>query len=262
MGNMCGAEKDEGRDRVIEKRGSISTIQHPAAARGIRASPTAAQSSVPVVPTSSAPSSRPVTQPNSHGGTNPPTPPHAQGLPLTDPLPTIPTIKSPYNGRAISAHKDPYSADSPTTEDAPIALDIRVDSGGDAAESFWHRVANREDNKRTYRQVEKAGARNGRLGQTIKATMRATLGGGDIMVSVQLPPGEDQNEWIAVNSQHQQHHHTPLMQNCTFAHQASESSAVALTLGTDRTVVFSSPLFRVRSHSFLQRRFFDLGHLQ
>jgi len=33
------------------------------------------------------------------------------------------------------------------------------------------------------------------------ATMRATLGGGELQKTVQLPPGEDKNEWIAVNSE-------------------------------------------------------------
>jgi len=40
------------------------------------------------------------------------------------------------------------------------------------------------------------------LQRTIKATMKATLGGGELKHTVKLPPGEDQNEWIAVNTVH------------------------------------------------------------
>lgn len=36
--------------------------------------------------------------------------------------------------------------------------------------------------------------------KTVHATMRATLGGGDLMNAVKCPPGEDLNEWIAVNT--------------------------------------------------------------
>ena len=38
------------------------------------------------------------------------------------------------------------------------------------------------------------------LQNTIKATMKATLGGGELKNTVKLPDGEDENEWIAVNS--------------------------------------------------------------
>ena len=38
--------------------------------------------------------------------------------------------------------------------------------------------------------------------KTINATMKATLGGGELKQAVKLPPGEDLNEWIAVNSEH------------------------------------------------------------
>ena len=36
--------------------------------------------------------------------------------------------------------------------------------------------------------------------KTVHATMRATLGGGDLENAVKCPPGEDLNEWIAVNT--------------------------------------------------------------
>ena len=40
----------------------------------------------------------------------------------------------------------------------------------------------------------------GRIMRTVHATMKATLGGGDLEKAVRCPPGEDKNEWIAVNT--------------------------------------------------------------
>jgi len=38
--------------------------------------------------------------------------------------------------------------------------------------------------------------------KTIQATMKATLGGGELRQAVKLPDGEELNEWIAVNTVH------------------------------------------------------------
>jgi hypothetical protein len=58
--------------------------------------------------------------------------------------------------------------------------------------------------KKTFKQVKQfgnAGTKRGNLNNTVKASMKATLGGfGDLKKSVQLPDGEDLNEWLAVNS--------------------------------------------------------------
>ena len=45
-----------------------------------------------------------------------------------------------------------------------------------------------------------AGSKASALHQTMQATMKATLGGGELQNTVKLPPGEDLNEWIAVNT--------------------------------------------------------------
>ena len=39
-----------------------------------------------------------------------------------------------------------------------------------------------------------------RQGLTLKRHIEATLGSGNIREAVQLPPGEDLNEWLAVNT--------------------------------------------------------------
>jgi len=83
-------------------------------------------------------------------------------------------------------------------------VDANAHSGGDAAYSFWQHISNPQRD-RTFRPSPQAMSGRGgnqRLGQTIKATMRATLGGGDIQDTVKLPDGEDLNEWIAVNTLH------------------------------------------------------------
>ena len=45
------------------------------------------------------------------------------------------------------------------------------------------------------------GTARGRLHNTMKVTMKATLGGvGDMREAVKCPPSEDINEWLACNS--------------------------------------------------------------
>jgi len=67
---------------------------------------------------------------------------------------------------------------------------------GDESYSFW-------DRNKTFKPEKKLkGQKQQKLQRTIKATMKATLGGGDLRKTVQLPEGEDLNEWIAVNTVH------------------------------------------------------------
>jgi len=69
-------------------------------------------------------------------------------------------------------------------------------SSGDESLSFWER-------NKTFKPEKKVkGGKKEKLHNTIKATMKATLGGGDLRKTVQLPEGEDLNEWIAVNTVH------------------------------------------------------------
>jgi len=66
---------------------------------------------------------------------------------------------------------------------------------GDSYSYFW------KDNK-TIRPQKTLQGKQGKLHNTIKATMKATLGGGELKKTVQLPEGEDLREWIAVNTVH------------------------------------------------------------
>ena len=137
------------------------------------------------------------------------------------PLPTIPTLISPLNNRVLpstppserdekeAAGSDEVSRavgadDTKGGENIAVAVDANAHSGGDVAYSFWQQIANpqRDRTFRPSQQPMSGRGGNQRLGQTIKATMRATLGGGDIQDTVKLPDGEDLNEWIAVNTLH------------------------------------------------------------
>jgi MOB kinase activator 1 len=51
-------------------------------------------------------------------------------------------------------------------------------------------------------QPKRSAKKGEKLHNTIKATMKATLGGGELRKTVKLPDGEDKNEWIAVNTVH------------------------------------------------------------
>jgi MOB kinase activator 1 len=77
--------------------------------------------------------------------------------------------------------------------------DVKDDGKEENAEeaySYWDRGKTFKPNKKL------ANSKQQRLHKTIKATMKATLGGGELRKTVQLPDGEDLNEWIAVNSVH------------------------------------------------------------
>jgi len=69
-------------------------------------------------------------------------------------------------------------------------------SNGDEALSYW-------DRNKTFKPQRQlpAGSKASHLQHTMQATMKATLGGGELQNTVKLPEGEDLNEWIAVNSQ-------------------------------------------------------------
>jgi len=74
--------------------------------------------------------------------------------------------------------------------------DDTPNTDSDEAYSFW-------DRNKTYKPERKlANNKQQGLQKTMKATMKATLGGGELKKAVQLPEGEDMNEWIAVNTVH------------------------------------------------------------
>jgi len=75
--------------------------------------------------------------------------------------------------------------------------DAAAQSNGDEALSYW-------DRNKTFKPERKlpAGSKQSHLQHTMQATMKATLGGGELQNTVKLPEGEDLNEWIAVNTVH------------------------------------------------------------
>jgi len=65
--------------------------------------------------------------------------------------------------------------------------------------SFW---SDRGNTFKPAKKLPKGSKQDKLLTKSIKATMKATLGGGELKKTVQLPEGEDLNEWIAVNTVH------------------------------------------------------------
>jgi len=55
-------------------------------------------------------------------------------------------------------------------------------------------------NQRTRNQFRPRNANKGTTGYQLRQYAEATLGGGSLRKTVKLPEGEDENEWLAVNS--------------------------------------------------------------
>jgi len=96
-------------------------------------------------------------------------------------------------------------------------------SKGEEAYSFW-------DRNRTFKPQKQVGSKKGqKLQATMKATMKATLGGGELRKTVALPPGEDLNEWIAVNTVH--FYNAANMIYSTIAEFCTEESCKTMSAG-------------------------------
>jgi len=123
--------------------------------------------------------------------------------PAQKPAPANPSSVDKPAGETKAGGDGGDDAPEAVTTDA-VAVDFKVEkgtaetSGGEESYSFWER-------NKTVKPVHAApvkGDKQQKLHNTIKATMKATLGGGDLRKTVQLPEGEDLNEWIAVNTVH------------------------------------------------------------
>ena len=58
-----------------------------------------------------------------------------------------------------------------------------------------------DSNQRTRNQFRPRNATKGTSSYQLRQYAEATLGGGSLRKIVKLPEGEDENEWLAVNSQ-------------------------------------------------------------
>jgi len=84
-------------------------------------------------------------------------------------------------------------------DDAPEVKDDNQDKP-DEAYNYWEKT--KKPPGKTTLQRKQLNAKQNQLHNTIKATMKATLGGGELRNTVKLPENEDRNEWIAVNTVH------------------------------------------------------------
>jgi MOB kinase activator 1 len=91
--------------------------------------------------------------------------------------------------------------DEEVAQDAGGGDDLKIEGDGndgksaDDSYSFW-------DRNKTFKPAKQLPKGRGNLHKTIQATMKATLGGGELRQAVKLPEGEEMNEWIAVNTVH------------------------------------------------------------
>jgi len=98
-----------------------------------------------------------------------------------------PGVSSPE--RPVSQLESKHHEEDEPTGEMIEAMDTNAKA--DDSYSFW-------DRNKTFKPTKQANVRS----KTITATMKATLGGGDLKQAVALPPGEDIHEWIAVNTVH------------------------------------------------------------
>jgi len=89
--------------------------------------------------------------------------------------------------------------DEEVAQDAGGNEDLKIegdaDGKADDSYSFW-------DRNKTFKPAKQLPKGRSALHKTIQATMKATLGGGELRQAVKLPEGEELNEWIAVNTVH------------------------------------------------------------
>jgi len=119
-----------------------------------------------------------------------------QSPPPIPPKPSKPTVEE---ARPPTSQREEEGVDDEVNNNVQGA-DFKdggeTNADGDESYSFW-------DRNKTFKPEKKMkGGKQEKLHKTIKATMKATLGGGDLRKTVQLPEGEDLNEWIAVNTVH------------------------------------------------------------
>jgi MOB kinase activator 1 len=94
---------------------------------------------------------------------------------------------------ASADNAEPSAGAQPSNSGHPAELkaDSATNANTSEAYSFW-------DRNKTFKPA--VGVPKGK--EKLQATMKATLGGGELKKSVKLPEGEDLNEWIAVNTIH------------------------------------------------------------
>ena len=113
------------------------------------------------------------------------------------------TVPGAWLGRKKKPAPPPPSDGKTPETRAAGGFEVKVTGPKDEYEAasgayaFWEK-----NGKATMKKPKKLTQRQLRAHETIKATMKATLGGGDLRETVKLPEGEDKKEWIAVNTVH------------------------------------------------------------
>lgn len=118
-------------------------------------------------------------------------PPAASSSSTTSPPATDPLLPPLASSGSVVDERDIIVSLPTGNEPEFNNAEAEKQAAGDEAYSFWDRNKTFKP-ERQFQQGSKA--------HTMQATMKATLGGGELQNTVKLPDGEDLNEWIAVNS--------------------------------------------------------------
>eukprot|EP00823_Brevimastigomonas_motovehiculus_P004766 TRINITY_DN3262_c0_g1_i2.p1 TRINITY_DN3262_c0_g1~~TRINITY_DN3262_c0_g1_i2.p1 ORF type:complete len:281 (+),score=82.25 TRINITY_DN3262_c0_g1_i2:99-941(+) len=104
------------------------------------------------------------------------------------------SLQSSSSSSSSSSDSDKSKSDSEHKKKDATNPEFKGDIKGVGADEIMKFMNNKNTTK-------PKGAKQEKLHNTLKATMKATLGG-DLWKTVQLPENEDVNEWIAVNTVH------------------------------------------------------------
>jgi MOB kinase activator 1 len=124
--------------------------------------------------------------------------PPSQPKPPLQPRPSSEKVDKGVGNDMVAALA-PYSNKDNTENDDEVVVgggerEVLPDPGGESAPKDANAWWNRNKTQREPKQVK------GIKATTLKATMVATLGKGDLRKVVKCPDGEDVNEWISVNT--------------------------------------------------------------
>jgi MOB kinase activator 1 len=116
--------------------------------------------------------------------------------PKAQPPAKKPDVPAKPEAKAKGGDDDDDDVQGASGEQLDIADgDDKTDGKTDDSYSFW-------DRNKTFKPAKQLPKGRSNMHKTIQATMKATLGGGELRQAVKLPDGEELNEWIAVNTVH------------------------------------------------------------
>lgn len=96
-----------------------------------------------------------------------------------------------------------FGPKSPQPDRTLVPIQLENDPAFPTSPRPEHRIANEDaanSNQRTKNQFRPRAGKGGATSYQLRQYAEVTLGGGSLRKVVKLPEGEDENEWLAVNS--------------------------------------------------------------